>query len=127
MSRLEKKEAQSYYLIAFCSLSMTSNERPVPIATDSVRTGETLRRKHMLRDVGRRVAVAVILSGIILGGKEHKRKRHSFCCVFTGDSVLRRRRPENGAYWPVILGGMSISLANMPHSPAGGAVKLNHP
>ena len=32
-----------------------------------VRTGETLRRKHMLRDVGRRVAVAVILSGIILG------------------------------------------------------------
>ncbi|AEB24151.1 protein YkpC [Bacillus sp. NEAU-CP5] len=44
----------------------------------------------MLRDVGRRVAVAVILSGIILGG-------------------------------------MSISLANMPHSPAGGTVKLNHP
>ncbi|AFJ61542.1 protein YkpC [Bacillus velezensis] len=40
--------------------------------------------------MGRRVAVAVILSGIILGG-------------------------------------MSISLANMPHSPAGGAVKLNHP
>lgn len=42
----------------------------------------------MLRDLGRRVAIAAILSGIILGG-------------------------------------MSISLANMPHSPAGGTVKLN--
>ncbi|MCG8395417.1 protein YkpC [Bacillus atrophaeus] len=44
----------------------------------------------MLRDLGRRVAIAIILSGIILGG-------------------------------------MSISLANMPPSPAGETVKLNHP
>ncbi|MCY8917042.1 protein YkpC [Bacillus atrophaeus] len=44
----------------------------------------------MIRDLGRRVAIAIILSGIILGG-------------------------------------MSISLANMPSSPAGETVKLNHP
>ncbi|PLR88368.1 protein YkpC [Bacillus halotolerans] len=43
----------------------------------------------MLRDLGRRVAIAAILSGIILGG-------------------------------------MSISLANMPHVPEG-TVKMNHP